>query len=558
MPKGRDLLFDALEQQDIGFLFGNPGTTELPLIDGCNEHPSVRYVMALHEDIAVGMAMGFARASGKVGVVNLHVAPGLGHGLGNLYNAWRARIPLLVTAGQQHTRLVIQEPILTADLVAMARPFTKWAYEVRFAEELPVALQRAFKEALTAPQGPVFLSLPADVMLADTEQCLPRMRAFGTAGRGDDSELARAAALLSAAENPLIVAGDGVGLSNAWPELVALAERLGAPVYTEAIPSVWNFPNRHDHWQGIMPDTASAFRTIFDGVDVAVLCGYSSQAPLAVYEGGGPLIPPGVKLVAVSDNAWEIGKNQPVEAGILGEVKLNLAALMSAVLATSQPRSAVAAAARRRSALRERAAERHARWQQRVDQARQQHALTATSVAAALAEVMPEDAIFCDETVSNRQPFVNLLGFTSPLSYWSGKGGGLGFSMPGALGMKLARPDRTVVNGIGDGSFLYYPQALWSAANLGLGSMVFLVLNNSSYRVLKIGVQRMGGPWASGGAYPPGLDIEAPHVDVAATARAMGVTAEHIEHAADLRPALERAFGAGCPYLLDVAVEGSV
>ena len=558
MPKGRDLLFDALEQQDIGFLFGNPGTTELPLIDGCNDHPSVRYVMALHEDIAVGMAMGFARASGKVGVVNLHVAPGLAHGLGNLYNAWRARIPLLVTAGQQHTRLVIQEPILTADLVDMARPFTKWAHEVHFAEELPIALQRAFKEALTPPQGPVFLSLPVDVMLADTDQCLPRLAQFGTATRGDDAELARAAALLAAAENPLIVAGDGVGLSDAWPELIALAERLGAHVCTEGLPSVWNFPNRHDHWRGIMPDTASAYRSVFDGVDVALLGGYSSHAPLAVFDAGGPLIPPTVKIVALNDNAWEIGKNQPVAAGILGDVKLNLGALMSALRATSQPRSAVSAATRRRSAIADFAEQRRARWQHRVAEARQRDVLSATAVAAELAEVMPAQATFCDETVSNRQPFVNLLDFNSPLSYWSGKGGGLGFSMPGALGMKLARPDRVVVNGIGDGSFLYYPQALWTAANLELATVVFIVLNNSSYRVLKIGVQRMGGPWDAGGAYPPGLDIEGPRVEIAATAQAMGVQAERIERPADLRPALERAFAAGRPYLLDIALEGAV
>jgi benzoylformate decarboxylase len=270
------------------------------------------------------------------------------------------------------------------------------------------------------------------------------------------------------------------------------------------------------------------------------------------------LIPPTVKLIAVSDNAWEIGKNQPVAAGILGEVKLNLAALMSALLATSQPRSAISAAARRRSAIAERAAEHRARWQQRVAEARERDVLTATAVAADLAEVMPAHAIFCDETVSNRQPFVNLLGFDSPMSYWSGKGGGLGFSMPGAMGIKLARPDRVVVNGIGDGSFLYYPHALWTAANLDLGALVFVVVNNSSYRVLKIGVQRMGGPWAPGGVYPPGLDISGPRVDIAATARAMGVQAERVEQPNDLRPALERAFAAGKPYLLDITVEGSV
>src|SRR5918911_5751270 len=139
MRRGRDLLLEALQAQGVRYVFGNPGTTELPILDGFTSHPEVRYVETLHEDIAVGMAMGYARLAGTLGVVNLHVAPGLAHGLGNLYNAWRARIPLLVTAGQQHTQLVIHEPILTADLVDMARPFTKWSWEVRSPADLPVA-----------------------------------------------------------------------------------------------------------------------------------------------------------------------------------------------------------------------------------------------------------------------------------------------------------------------------------------------------------------------------------------------------------------------------------
>src|ERR671932_1393486 len=212
MRRGRDVLFEALQAQGVRYVFGNPGTTELPILDGFTAHPRVTYVEALHEDIAVAMAMGYARLAGTLGVVNLHVAPGLAHGLGNLYNAWRARIPLLVTAGQQHTRLLIQEPILTADLVGMARPFTKWAYEVRSADELPSVLQRAFKEALAPPSGPVFLSLPADVMLAEVGADVPPPRLTAQpapATRGDDAEIARAAARLVGAERPLIVAGDG-------------------------------------------------------------------------------------------------------------------------------------------------------------------------------------------------------------------------------------------------------------------------------------------------------------------------------------------------------------
>jgi benzoylformate decarboxylase len=169
--------------------------------------------------------------------------------------------------------------------------------------------------------------------------------------------------------------------------------------------------------------------------------------------------------------------------------------------------------------------------------------------------VLPPEAIFCDETVSNRPPFVNLLAFTSPSSYWSGKGGGLGFSAPGAIGMSLAGTRRPIVNGIGDGAFLYYPQALWTAASLKSGSIVFVVLNNTSYQILKLGVDRMGGPWTAGGAYPPGLDISEPRVDIAGLARSFGVEAETLREPSELRPGLERALAAGGPYLLDLHVE---
>ena len=555
MRRGRDLFFEALEAQDVGYLFGNPGTTELPLLDGCTDHPSVRYVSALHEDISVGMAMGYARAAGTLGAVNLHVAPGLAHGLGNLYNAWRARIPLLVTAGQQHTRLLVQEPILTADLADMARPFTKLAYQVTFPEELPTVLQRAFKEALTPPTGPVFLALPADVMLAEADHLpRPRLSRPATGTHADEGEIARAAARLSGADRPLIVAGDGVGLADAWPELAAIAERLGAPVYTEALSTLWNFPQAHPHWAGSLSDGPAAIRRVFEGVDVALACGFTSQAPVAMFDEGGPLVPWDTEMIAVHDNPWEVGKNGPVVAGLLGDVRLNLAALLSALKATSPPRSTGGAASRRRADLARQASERQAAWRQRAAEALEQEFLTATAVAATLAEVLPSKAVIADESVSNRPPFVNLLEFATPRSFWAGKGGGLGHSGGAALGIRLAWPDRPVVNIVGDGAFLYYPQVLWTAAGLGLGSTVFLVLNNTSYRVLKLGLERMGGPWTASGAQPPGLDIQDPCVDLASVAQGFGVEAERISRVAELRPALERALGATRPVVLDLVL----
>jgi benzoylformate decarboxylase len=550
VPKGRDIFFKYLEHHGIEFLFGNPGTTELPLVDGCNDHPRVRYVMSLHEDIAVAMAMGYARASGKPGVVNLHVAPGLGHGMGNLYNAFRAGIPLIVTAGQQHTKLIVHDPILTADLDEMARPFTKWAYEVRFVEELPTVMQRAFKEATTPPTGPVFVSLPMDVLLDPVEFDIPVGSSEIADMIADPDAVLRAASMLMGAKSPMIVAGDGVGLACAWDEIAKIAEAIGAPVYTEQYATLWNFPSDHPHYAGPMPNQAVAMRQRFEGVDVALLAGFTAQAPVARFDDKGSLIPASVRIVAVHDRPWEIGKNQPVAAGLPGSIRRNLAALRDAI-ATGGSRPETAARAER---LRAASAKRKAGWTEQAEQARKSGKLTAALVAAELASVFPRDGVFVDEAISNREAFVNQVAFADPKAYFAGKGLSLGYSVGAAAGLKLATPGRPVVTVVGDGSLLYYPQALWSLAQLDLPS-VTVVLNNASYRVLKLIVGRMGGPWNDAKQALPGLDFETPRVDFAALAHAMGLEGERVAKTADLRPALERAFAAKRPYVVDVMLD---
>ena len=550
MPKGRDIFFRYLEHHGVEFLFGNPGTTELPLVDGCNDHPTVRYVMSLHEDIAVAMAMGYARASGKPGVVNLHVAPGLGHGMGNLYNAFRAGIPLIVTAGQQHTKLIIHDPILTADLDEMARPFTKWAYEVRFVEELPTVMQRAFKEAMTPPTGPVFVSLPMDVLLDPVEFDIPLGHSEIADTIAEPDAVRRAASILVAAKSPMIVAGDGVGLACAWDEVANIAEALGAPVYTEQYATLWNFPSDHPHYAGPMPNQAVAMRQRFEGIDVALLAGFTAQAPVARFDDKGSLIPPSVRIVAVHDRPWEIGKNQPVAAGLPGSIRRNLGALCDAV-ATGGSRSDTAVRSERLRAV---SAKRKAGWTEQAERARTNGKLTAALVAAELAAVFPRDGVLVDEAISNREAFVNQVAFADPKAYFAGKGLSLGYSVGAAAGLKLATPERPVVTVVGDGSLLYYPQALWSLAQLDLPT-VTVVLNNASYRVLKLIVGRMGGPWNDAKQALPGLDFETPRVDFAAMARAMGLEGERVAKTAELRPALERAFAAKRPYVVDVMLD---
>lgn len=547
----RDLFFEFLEAEGVEYIFGNPGTTELPLIDGCNEHPSVRYVLSLHEDVAVAQAMGYARASGKIGVVNLHVAPGVAHGLGNLYNAYRARVPLLVTAGQHHSGLKVQDPILTADLAALVRPFTKWAYEVTLADELPIALQRALKEVSTPPFGPVFLSLPMDLLLREHDGLGGAKVSRVEAPVADSAVIGHAVRVLGTAETPVILAGDGVGHAGAWTEVAEIAEWLGAKVYTEGYSTLANFPSRHPLYAGPISNLPTEMRNTFDDVDVLLMCGVTSQAPVSRYDDGGPLVPWRVRTISLDDDPSAIGKNQPVEVGLVGDVKRNLTLLKERLTAALPD----AAAVRARTAAAERAClERAETWDKKVANARASGQLSATLVAAELRDLLPRDAIFVDESVSNRPSFVNVLNFADPNAYFAANGLSLGYSVGAAVGIQLAAPQRRVVNVLGDGSFMYYPQALWNAANKQ-APVLFVVLNNGSYRVLKLIVERLGGPWGSSTEMPPGLDLDSPKIDFVALARSFGVDGERVEKSLELKDALERGLASNVPYLLDVVLD---
>ena len=548
---GRDIFFEYLVEQGVRYIFGNPGTTELPMVDGCNDYPSIEYVLSLHEDVAVAQATGYARASGEVGVVNLHVTPGVAHGIGNLYNASRARVPLLVTAGQHHTGLLVQDPILTSDLRSLVGQFTKWAYEVRFIEELPMVMQRAFKELVTPPYAPVFLSIPPNVLLEKHDGFGPARVTRPGRSVADHRVVEEGARLLASADRPMIVAGDGVGHAGGWEDLSLIAERIGARVYTEGYATLWNFPPRHPLYLGPMPNLATEMRDSFAVADVALLCGVTSAAPVSRYDEGGPLIPFDVQTVVLDDSPAEIGKNHPASAALLGDVGLNLRRLRHVM--EKVPRGGSNIETRARS-VREEAGERRSAWDTRIEDEAEAGHLNAVAVAATIKENIPADGIFVDETISNRPCFVNVLDFPEPLSYFGANGISLGFSVGAAAGLSVARPDRKVVVAVGDGSFLYYPHALWNLANRDLPVLV-VVLNNGGYRVLKLIVDRMGGPWSTGRENLPGLDIDGPGVDLVALASSLRVPGERVDTMAGLGPAIRRGMAASTPYLVDVRLD---
>ena len=501
---GRSAFLALLKSEGITHLFGNPGTTELPLMDAFATENEVRYLLGLQEAAVMAMADGYAQASGKLAVVNLHVAPGLGNAMGMLYDAQKAGSPILVTAGQHEQSFTATEPILWADLPTIARPLVKWSSEVNRLADLPRLVHRAAKTALAPPTGPVFLSLPGDIFRADGDIDLLAPTRVGPRLRGDREAIEAAASLLAGAKRPVIMAGDAVAQSRAHSELVELAELLGAPVYSEFVPNTASFPSSHPLFRGQMIRLAPEVRKILEQYDVLFSVG-SDLFTLSLPSETDPM-PPGLALVHLDIDPWELGKNYPPAAAILGDPKATLPELTAAVrermtsgaraLARERLAAAGAAIAAEREALK--------------TKARALADVTPVQPLAllhAIGETLPKDAVVIEEALSSAPGIRSLIRSDDPQSYFGLRGGGIGWGLPAAMGVKVALPDRPVVGLIGDGSAMYTVQGLWTAAHYHIDT-VFVILNNSSYRILKQRLHAMRGLAEQadtyvGGAYGP-------------------------------------------------------
>jgi len=548
--RGRQVLMESLIGHGVEHVFGNPGTTESPILDALLDYPQLKYIVALHEGVALGAASYYAQTSGKVGVVNVHVAPGLGNALGMLYNALKARAPLVVTAGQQDTRLRLRGPVLGHDLVAMAAPLTKWSVQVERGDEVAPILHRALKIATDPPAGPVFVALPIDVMEQETDVEPFPPGALYRAPAPDPAGIRAAAELLRAGRQPVIVAGDDAARATA--EVAGLAERLGAAVWCEGIRTHQVLPSRHPNFRGALPFDTLAIRKALEGSDVVLLVGGPFFEEVW-YAPGSPL-PPGAKVIHVESSAERLAPNWPVSVGLVSDPRAALAALLAAV--DHDGAALREAAARRNEALKALKAQdaeaQRARAAKRWDRA-------PIAVPRAMAEIeaaLPPDAILVDEAITASIDLARTVQFERVGDYVGARGGGIGQALPGALGVKIAQPGRPVLAVSGDGSAMYSIQALWTAAHHDL-AVVFLILNNREYRILKHNMdtyrQRFGAKPERG--YPH-MDLTTPDLGFVELARGMGVDGARVSKPDELRPAIEKALGAGRPFLLDVAVEG--
>jgi benzoylformate decarboxylase len=551
MP-GKTALLELLKQEGVRVMFGNPGTTELPLMDALAAEHELRYVLALQEAPAMGMADGYAQASGQLACVNLHVAPGLGNAMGMLYDAQKAGSPILVTAGQHEQRFNFTEPLLWADLPTIARPFVKWSAEVRQLSDLPRAIHRAAKTALAPPMGPVFLSLPGDILVASEDLDLGAPSRVARSIRGDAAAIAQAAAIIAKAASPVIIAGDAVPQGDALQELVALAEALGAPVYDEGMASRAMFPSSHPLYRGALVRLPEAIHGMLSQHDLVVSVGgdlFTLSLP-----GDIESLPEGMPIVHIDTDPWELAKNYAEQVSILGEPKVTLPELTAAVIAArSGPEQARAAA--RLEHVRGEGIASLRKLHSMADAVAERHPIHPLALMQAIGRVLPPEAVVIDETISSGTGLRRFLKSDDAQSFFGLRGGGIGWGLPAAIGAKLALLERPVVALIGDGSAMYTIQGLWTAAREKL-NMVFVVINNSSYRILKQRTNAMKALAAQTDTYV-GMDLDNPRIDFLKVARGLGLTAHRASTLSDVQDMLKQALRHDGPTLLDVEVDRS-
>lgn len=540
-------LFEMLRQRGVRYVFGNPGTTELNFMEMFADYRDITYVLGLHDAVPVGMAYGYAQATGTPAVVNLHITPGLANGLSNIFNAYRARVPLVVTAGQVDRRMILQEPTLWSDLAALASHFTKWAYEVRTGSDVPVALARAFKTASAPPPGPVFLSLPMDCLDEEVDGPAPWVDLADSA-RPSAAVLDRIAAILAASHSPVLIAGGGAATPAARAALVRIAETLGARVYGERLPVRSSFPTDHPQYLGMIGFSLAQLTAELGEADVVLLAGARKFASLLYTP---PVrLPAHTTVIHVDPDPWEIGKNIPTHLGVVADVAATLEEVAGRLPALMDSPRREEAARRRVEVQRERSRREEA-WRQAARLPAPGERMSHALVYQILGETMDDTVTVVDEAITAARVIDRYLPLRSERAYLGIAAGSLGLALPASLGAQLGWPDRRVICTIGDGSLMYTIQALWTAARYRIPVTV-LVIDNRAYQVLKDGMATY-----KGGPVPPdrliGMDLDDPPVDIPAVARGFGVAAQLITEPSGLRAAL--AERSPDPRVLDVVVQ---
>lgn len=552
---GKQGKFKILEQflaDGMHYMFGNPGTVEQGFLDCLREYPKLEYILALQESVAVMMADGYARATHQPALVQLHSTPGIGNGVGALYQAMRGHVPLVVIGGDAGLKYINMDAQMAGDLVAFMEPVTKYSTMVTNSQSLLRTIRRAIKIASTPPMGPVYVCLPMDILDEINDEDVIPTSVPSTKVVPLPELITQVAQMLLAAQKPVIFIGDGVAYSAANGELTRVAGLVGAEVYGVDVGDL-NMDTSHPLYQGL---TGHMFGQeslpITQRGDVNLIVG-TYMLP-EVFPELNDVYAPGAKIIHIDLNAYEIAKNHRVDVGVVSDPKLSLKRLAEAIESLATPAQKVIAKDRF-EAMSKAKAERVRAAIENDSRETEKKFLHIAQFSRVLAEKLPKDAIIFDESLTASSILTRYLQPRLPGHYFVTRGGSLGVGIPGAIGIKLADSAKTVVAFTGDGGSMYTIQALWTAARYNVGAK-FVICNNGSYRLLERNIDQY---WKEQGIpgheYPECFDLTGCPIRFDVLATSMGVAAVRVERADEINEAISKMLSNDKPFLIDLVTK---
>ena len=555
---GKKAIMEQLIAQQVKYIFGNPGSTEEGFIIELADYPQLQYVLALHEGVAVGMADAYAQVTGKPSVVQLHAAPGLGNAINMLYNSKVTNVSIVVIAGHNHSKVLFQEPNLSGPLIEMAKPVTKWAYQVSNAQDVPQALRRAFKIAAEPPKGPVFLAFTLDALEEEADMKIAPATFVYNKAKPEATAIANAGGLLLQANAPCIFMGDGVGYGDAQKEITKVAELLGAPMLELTGNTQVNAPAMHPLK---MPSIFYVFpkdiKTVLHDCDVLLMVG-ARQFPITFPEPDKTLqqslLTENCKVIQIDANSWELGKNINAALLICADPKAALSEL-AVVLKEQQTNDFKKLAEERKAKISLNKKMMHEAFNQSLQNDWDKVPISPMRLIHELKLLAPSNTLFFTEALSNEQIIEKIiLPETTTQSLRGTAGPGLGIGLPGTIGAQLAAPDKKVIGIVSDGAAIYSITALWTAAHLKL-PVTYIILNNAAYQVLKNSTIEYYGKEEMKEKNFIGMDLFPPGISFMQLAEAMGVKGFCVAQPDKLKNVLEEAINFKGPSLVEVIIQ---
>ncbi|NKB97199.1 MAG: thiamine pyrophosphate-binding protein [Pseudomonadales bacterium] len=551
--RGRQVFMQSMRLHGSTKIFGNPGTTENPLLESLLEHPEVEYITALHEGVAVCAAGFYAQATGLTPVANVHVAPGLGNAIGMMYGCLKARVPVVVTAGQQDTRMRLRDPLLRHDLVEMAAPVVKWSVEPQSADEIGPMMRRAFQIANEHPKGPVFVALPNNVMEQETDVPASTSGELHHSTLPHPETLQTIAEKLIEAEKIAVCVGDDIAREHVTAEFLQFVEQIGAAVFADFLLARRPIATDHPHFIRGLATDASQNRSMLAEYDAIVVVGGVTMEEIWFEQGSS--LPERAYTVQIESDPRLLSVHRPVTEGISGDLGTIITRL-SEIVADRASDEAQVRFKQNATLLADAHVANLTTQASRFENQIGTTPMAATEAMSALASALPQDVVIVDESITASADVDRAFRKRNPDEFFAGRGGGIGQGIAGAIGTAVALPEKQILAISGDGSAMYSIQALWTAAHHKL-NIFFVILANAEYRVLKhnldIHRQRFDAP--SDQPYP-NMDLINPTLDFSSMATGMGIANSRADTTEEIIAAAESYLSGDGPYLLEIAVAG--